>query len=159
MIVGVPPFQRFLDEHGSAVHGFLVASVGRHEADDCFQETFLAALRAYPRLEHADNLRSWALTIAHRKAIDSHRARGRRPVPTDEINDAAAAGPPPASTDGEPALWKLVDGLPDKQRVAVRARFVEDLAYADIARMLGCSEDAARRNVHEGVKKLRGAWT
>src|SRR5438874_4599929 len=73
--MGVPPFQRFLDEHGPAVHGFLVASVGRHEADDRFQEAFLAALRAYPRLENADNLRSWALTIAHRKAIDAHPAR------------------------------------------------------------------------------------
>ena len=152
--MGVPPFQRFLDEHGSAVHGFLVASVGRNEADDCFQETFLAALRAYPRLQHADNLRSWALTIAHRKAIDAHRARGRRPAPTDAVPEG-----PAESKDGEPALWKLVDGLPDKQRVAVRARFVEDLAYVDIGRRLGCSKDAARRSVHEGIKKLRGAWT
>src|SRR5438132_2711216 len=102
--MGVPPFQRFLDEHGPAVHGFLVASVGRVEADDCFQETFLAALRAYPRLEHAENLRSWALTIAHRKAIDAHRGRGRRPVPTDAVDEKAA---PSESGDGEPALWKL----------------------------------------------------
>ena len=114
-------------------------------------------MRAYPRLQHADNLRSWALTIAHRKAIDAHRARGRRPAPTEQVPEAVTT--PAATRDGEPALWKLVDGLPDKQRSAVRARFVEDLAYGDIARMLGCSEDAARRNVHEGVKKLRGAWT
>jgi RNA polymerase sigma factor (sigma-70 family) len=154
--MAVPPFQRFLDEHGSAVHGFLVASVGRHEADDCFQETFLAALRAYPRLEHADNLRSWALTIAHRKAIDAYRARGRRPIPTDTVPERATAAD---SRDGEPALWKLVDGLPEKQRAAVRARFVEDLAYADIGRLLRCSEDAARRSVHEAIKKLRGVWT
>ena len=153
--MGVPPFQRFLDEHGPAVHGFLVASVGRNEADDCFQETFLVALRAYPRLEHADNLRSWALTIAHRKAIDAHRARGRRPLPTDAVPEEATGAP---ATDGEPALWKLIDGLPHKQRAAVRARFVEDLAYGDIGRRLGCSEDAARRSVHEGIKKLRGAW-
>ena len=58
---------------------------------------------------------------------------------------------------GRPALWALVDDLPPKQRAAVRHRFVEDLAYADIGRALGCSEEAARRSVHEGVKKLRGA--
>jgi len=110
-------------------------------------------LRAYPRLQHAGNLRSWALTIAHRKAIDAHRARGRRPVPTDAVPER-----PAESKDGEPVLWKLVDGLPDKQRAAIRARFVEDLAYGDIGRRLGCSEDAARRSVHEGIKKLRGAW-
>ena len=53
-----------LDEHGSDVLGFLVASVGPHDAEDCFQETFIAALRTYPRLEHGRNLRSWLLTIA-----------------------------------------------------------------------------------------------
>ena len=154
--MGVPPFQRFLDEHGPAVHGFLVASVGHTEADDCFQETFLAALRAYPRLQHGENLRSWALTIAHRKAIDAHRARGRRPIPTDQVQEPAA---PPDTRDGEPALWQVVEGLPDKQRQAVRARFVDDLGYADIANRLKCSEAAARRSVHEGVKKLRVAWS
>jgi len=39
-------FQALLDEHGSDVLGFLVASVGPHDAEDCFQETFIAALRA-----------------------------------------------------------------------------------------------------------------
>jgi RNA polymerase sigma factor (sigma-70 family) len=156
--VGLPPFQRFLDEHGPAVHGFLAASVGHHEADDCWQETFIAALRAYPRLEHDGNLRSWVLTIAHRKAIDSHRARARRPVPSDHVPDLAAAPEVVISLDGDPALWKAVDGLPPKQQAAVRHRFVEDLAYAEIGRLLDCSEAAARRNVHEGIKKLRETW-
>ena len=53
----LPPFQKLLDEHSRDVLGFLVASVGPHDAEDCFQETFIAALRGYPKLEHADNLR------------------------------------------------------------------------------------------------------
>ena len=77
----LPPFQEMIDEHGSDVLGFLVASVGPSDAEDCFQETFIAALRAYPKLEHARNLRSWLVTIAHRKAIDHHRAGARRPLP------------------------------------------------------------------------------
>ena len=44
-----------------AVYRFLMATVGPNEADDCFQETFLAALRAYPDLKHGDNLRAWVL--------------------------------------------------------------------------------------------------
>jgi RNA polymerase sigma factor (sigma-70 family) len=156
--MSVPPFQRFVDEHGSAVHGFLVASVGHHEADDCWQETFISAMRAYPTLEHAGNLRSWVLTIAHRKAIDSHRARGRRPMPKDDFPEIAVGIGDAAMLDGEPALWKLVDGLPPKQQAAVRHRFVEDLGYGDIANLLGCSEAAARRSVHEGIKKLRETW-
>src|SRR3954465_15839064 len=85
----LPPFQALLDEHGSDVLGFLVASVGPHDAEDCFQETFIAALRAYPRLQHTGNLRSWLLTIAHRKAIDPPRGRGRRAVPAGSPEELA----------------------------------------------------------------------
>src|ERR1700746_3937059 len=65
--VNLPPFQALLDAHGRDVHRFLVATVGGVDADDCYQETWLAALRAYPRLEDAANVRAWLFTIAHRK--------------------------------------------------------------------------------------------
>jgi RNA polymerase sigma factor (sigma-70 family) len=157
----LPPFQALLDEHGSDVLGFLVASVGPHDAEDCFQETFVAALRAYPRLEHASNLRSWLLTIAHRKAIDHHRSRGRRAVPGGTPEEVAGGTPssnhrPDAVVGrGDPELWTAVSGLPPKQRSAVVLRFATDMSYEGIARALDCSEDAARRNVHEGLEKLR----
>src|ERR1700693_3067896 len=91
--VVLPPFQQLLDAHGRDVHRFLVASVGHPDADDCYQETWLAALRAYPRLRDASNLRSWILTVAHRKAIDSHRARSRSPAPVAEVETLAGAAP------------------------------------------------------------------
>ena len=86
----LPPFQRFLDAHRDDVLRFLVASLGRHDADDAFQETFLSALRAYERLRPGSNLRAWVLTIAHNKALDVHRARARRPLPVAEVDDGAA---------------------------------------------------------------------
>ena len=156
MGVRLPPFQALLDEHRDDVYRFLVASLGRDEADDCFQETFISALRAYPRLRDASNLRSWLFTIAHRKAIDAHRARARRAVPIEDVPERADAGG--VGLNGEPELWRAVRGLPTKQRAAVLHRYVNDLAYADIGRVMGCSEDAARRSVHEGLKKLRTVW-
>jgi RNA polymerase sigma factor (sigma-70 family) len=154
MPVGPPPFQALLDDHRADVYRFLVASVGPIEADDCFQETFIAALRAYPRLRDASNLRSWLLTIADRKAIDAHRARKRRAVPTEHLAEQVA----PAPADGEPALWEAVRALPEKQRAAILHRYVNDLPYADIGRIVGCSEAAARQNVRAGLASLRGAW-
>jgi RNA polymerase sigma factor (sigma-70 family) len=153
--VAPPPFQVFLDEHRDHVYRFLVATVGRQEAEDCFQETFLSAMRAYPRLRRNSNLRGWVLTIAHRKALDSHRARKRRPVPSAELPEVVAEGNDP-SPDAE--LWSEVKSLPGKQRAAVALRFVSDLPHDEIGRVLGCSEEAARRNVHEGLKKLRLSW-
>jgi DNA-directed RNA polymerase specialized sigma24 family protein len=48
-----------------------------------------------------------------------------------------------------------VAGLPDKQRTALALRFVTDAAYAEIATVMGTSEAAARRNVYEGLTRLR----
>jgi RNA polymerase sigma factor (sigma-70 family) len=150
-VVNLPPFQRLLDAHGRDVHRFLVATVGRGDADDCYQETWLAALRAYPSLRDASNLRSWIFTVAHRKAIDHLRHRSRRAA-DDVVPDEASAAAPDAPDD---ALWALVRSLPSKQRTALAMRFVVDAPYGEIATAMGTSEEAARRNVHEALKRLR----
>ncbi|MDP8959863.1 MAG: RNA polymerase sigma factor [Actinomycetota bacterium] len=150
----LPPFQTFFDDHRATVHRFLVATLGPQEADDCFQETFLSALRAYPRLDGESNMRAWIFTIAHRKVIDARRAGNRRPQPT-ELLPEPAVDPPPAP---EPQLWQAVRSLPPKQGTAVLHRYLNDLSYPDIARILGCSQEAARQNVHQGLKKLREVW-
>jgi RNA polymerase sigma factor (sigma-70 family) len=150
-----PPFSRFLDDHREAVYRFLVATVGPDEADDCFQETFIKALRAYPRLRDGDNLRAWALTIARRTAIDAARGRRRRAQP------AADPEPPPVDGTpdlGDPSLWQAVRGLPPRQRAAVTLRYVNDLPYAEIGRVIGSSEEAARRSAFEGLRRLREVW-
>ena len=150
-----PPFQWFLDEHRDDVFRFLVAAVGTQEADDCFQETFLAAMRAYPRLRPNSNTRAWVLTIAHRKALDSHRSRKRRALPVADVPERAAAN---GEAEADPELWAEVRRLPGKQRAAIALRYAGDLPHDEIGRILGCSEEAARRNVHEGLKKLRSTW-
>lgn len=148
----LPPFQAILDAHRDDVYRFLLATVGPADADDCFQETFLSALRAYPRLRHGQNLRGWLLTIAHRKGMDAHRARARRPVPVEDVPEAATPG---AEPNGSPEVWSQVRELPPKQRAAVAHRYVAGMSYREIAAVLDCSEEAARRSVHEGLKKLR----
>lgn len=153
--MSLPPFQRFLDEHAAHVHRFLVAAVGRHDADDCFQETFVSALRAYPQLRPDSDLRAWVLTIAHRKALDHHRARARRAIPASDGMPEPRAPAQRTAADRDAGLWDRVHELPRKQRAAVLLRFAGDLSHREVAVALGCSEDAARRSAHEGLKKLR----
>jgi RNA polymerase sigma factor (sigma-70 family) len=150
--VALPPFQVLIDAHGDAVHRFLVASAGPGAADDCFQETFIAALRAYPRLRRGSNLRAWLFAIARNKAIDHHRATRRAPLPVEELPERAA---PPRAEPPNGDLWAAVAALPEKQRAAVVLRFVGDLSHREIGAVLDCSDAAARRNVHEGLKRLR----
>jgi RNA polymerase sigma factor (sigma-70 family) len=53
------------------------------------------------------------------------------------------------------SLWAAVQELPTRQRSAVVLRYVADLPHRDIAAAIGCSEEAARRSLHEGLLKLR----
>jgi RNA polymerase sigma factor (sigma-70 family) len=152
--VALPPFQTFLDRHAAELLRFLVAVVGPDDAEDCFQETCLAALRAYPGLPPESNLRAWAFAIARRKAIDAGRAGGRRPIP---VSDAAEG----AVEDGlaAPEAWAPLRALPPKQRAAVFLRVAVELPHSEIALVLECSEEAARRSTHEGLKRLREEMT
>lgn len=162
--VSLPPFQKVLDEHGSDVLGYLLATVGPNDAEDVFQETFIAALRAFDGLEHARNLRSWLLTIAHNKAIDHFRSRGKRAVPAGDAQEVAGSvpstnrKPEEVVAGGDPDLWRAVSALPPKQRSAVVLRYATDMSYSAIAQTMDSSEAAARRNVHEGLQKLRGEF-
>jgi len=89
--------------------------------------------------------------------IDHARARGRRPVPvgaTEELPAASATLDPLAGT-GQRELWAQVAALPEKQRAAVALRFLADSSYAEIGTVMDTSEEAARRNVFEALKRLR----
>jgi RNA polymerase sigma factor (sigma-70 family) len=164
-----PPFQRFLDAHRDAVWRFLIASVGAGEAEDCFQETFIAALRAYPRVRAGSDMRAWVMAIAHNKALDAHRARARRALPVaepaavaDALPAAAAVGAQAIAQDDfaperDQTLWRAVGALPERQRSAVVLRCLGELRHREIAAAIGCSEEAARRSLHEGLTKLRKA--
>ena len=147
----LPPFTSLVEEHRTAVWGYLCATVGPASAPDLLQDTLLAALRAYPTLRDASNLRSWLLSVAHSRVGDGARAKARRPEVLGDVPERGATAP--AEVDDE--LWTAVGKLPDKQRHAVVLRFVGDLAYAEIAELAGTSEAAARQNVRAGVARLR----
>lgn len=147
----IPPFEATLETHSADLGRYLRAAVGPDDADDCLQETLIAALRAYPRLRRSSDVRAWLFTIARNKALDVHRARRRRAIPVGDPPETASR----ETQDGDAELWTLVAALPEKQRSAVALRFVADLSHREIATALRCSEEAARRSLHEGLSKLR----
>ena len=143
----LPPFEHFYEEHRDEIYAFLVRRLGPARAEDAFQETFLRALRAYPKLRHGEHLRAWAYTIASRIAIDEHR----RPRADAELPGVAAL-------DGRPAfaqLEHLADELPPTERAAVVLRYGYDLDYAEIGAALGSNATAARQAASAGIRRLR----
>jgi RNA polymerase sigma factor (sigma-70 family) len=149
----LPPFERVVTEHGPTVLRVCRALLGPADADDAWSETFLAALRAYPDLRPGSNLEAWLVTIAHRKAIDIHRVRGRTPVPTDNLPDRATTSGIPGTVDDE--LWSAVAALPFTQRAALVYHYVGGLPYAEVGAVLGNTPDAARRAAADGRAALR----
>ena len=143
----IPPFETFYEIHRAEIFRFLDRRLGRNRAEDAFQETFLRALRAYPRLEHGDQLRAWVFTIASRIVVDDVRRR----KPTGELPELAVEDDLPAFEN----LAPLTDDLPPKERAAVVLRYGYDLSYDEIGAAIGSTEQAARQAASAGVRRLR----
>ena len=153
MFVGLPPFQQLVDAHWRDVARLAAAMAGPRDGDDVAQEAWARALRAYPSLTHAGNLRSWLLTITAHAALDAQRARTRR--------DRGAARPPEPPADLAPLpderLWAGVRALPVRQRQAVVLHYVGGLAHGEVARALDTTPAASRRLVSDALAALRVA--
>lgn len=150
------PFEWVVSEYGPMVLRVCRAVLGPSDAEDAWSETFLAALRAYPALPSDAKVAAWLVTIAHHKAVDALRARGRRPVPAGAVprlSQAAAPGPEPGPWHG--GLWTALRALPSRQRHAVVYHYLAGLPYRDVAAITGGSVEAARRAAADGIRALR----
>jgi RNA polymerase sigma factor (sigma-70 family) len=152
----VKPFEQIVAEHGPMVLRVCRATLGRADAEDAWSETFLAALRAYPDLPADANVTAWLVTIAHRKAVDVHRAAARRPVPVAAPPERPGREGRPQDWDGD--LWDALAGLPPKQRQAVAYHYLAGLPYQEVAAITGGSTDAARRAAADGLSRLRETY-
>jgi RNA polymerase sigma-70 factor, ECF subfamily len=147
--VVLPPFWSLVEAHGDELLRHARRLTGEAEAEDVLQEALLRALRAYPRLRHAEHLRAWLYRVTTTTAVDAHRARARE-RPTDELPVVAVEA---EQYDG--AFESLIAPLPEHARAALRGRFVDDLDYEALGAVLGCSPVAARQRVSTAVRTLR----
>lgn len=154
-----PPFERVVAEHGATVLRVCRAVLGsHHDAEDAWSETFVAALGAWPALDPGANVQAWLVTIAHRKALDVVRARGRRAVPVEHLHEPREVGDP-GEEDAADDLRTALAALPAKQRHVLAYHYLGGLPYADIAALLGGTAEAARRAAADGRRSLRATLT
>jgi RNA polymerase sigma-70 factor (ECF subfamily) len=162
-------FASFYRRHLPTVVGFLLRETGDREATadltaEVFAAVFLVARRF--RARGAGSARPWVLGIARNKLRESRRRgriedRARRRLafePEMLDDDDLARVDELAAAAGQPVL-ELVEQLPERQREAIRSRFVDDRDYDEIARELKCSELVARQRVSRGLARLRDQLT
>ena len=147
--VALPPFWSLIERHGDELLAHARRLTDEQTAEDVLQDALLRALRAYPRLRHADHLRAWLYRVTTTTALDVHRSRRREVV---------TAEPPVPAVEEEyddGAFESLIAPLAQTAQDALRLRFVEDLDYDRIAVELGTSPEAARQRVSTAVRTLR----
>jgi RNA polymerase sigma-70 factor (ECF subfamily) len=154
-----------------AVMHHLVGSAD--EAEDLAQEVFLRVYRTRKKYTPKAKFSTWLFTIANNLALNSLRDRQRRPVLPLEVRDSGPLGPRPTESlaptrDDPPAhnlqqqelvevIRRALDGLNERQRVAIVLNKFEDMNYADIAEVMGLSTKAVKSLLSRARCKLREA--
>src|SRR5581483_6203584 len=122
---------------------------------------FLAAGRF--RRRDGGSAGMWLHGIAQNKLRESRRrgrvevrARRRLGFEPEMLDDDDLARVEELASEGGGALLGLIEGLPERQRRAVRLRVLEGRSYPEIAAGMCCSELVVRQHVSRGLKRLRG---
>lgn len=163
-VVTMPTFEAVLDSYQREIYRYaLHLARNQADADDLYQETFLKAYKAFDRLDGGANFRAWLYRIATNTFFSSRRKAVReRPLDTEVDGEiAATVQDQPASLDARDLLIEVeqfIAGLPEKQRVALVLRKYHEFDYRQIGDVLKCSDEAARANVYEALRKLRACF-
>jgi len=147
--------------HHEAAFRVAVSLVGDDDlAQDVVQDAFMKAFRALAGFRGDSSFRTWLLTITANEARGALRRRGRRKETAIEDAGEVASeemGPAGAAIVAQEAgrARKMLEQLPEKQRMSVTLRIEEGLSFKEIGEVIGSSEGAARVNYFHGIRRLR----
>jgi RNA polymerase sigma-70 factor (ECF subfamily) len=132
------------------------------DAEDLVQDTYLKAFRAASQFKRGTNLKAWLFTILHNTYRNMRRHDGRNPVDVD--SEYVEQAPQPAHEYSpeqlltratlDVDLQHALDGLPEAFRQAVWLRDVEELTYAEIARVLDVPMGTVMSRISRGRRAL-----
>lgn len=156
-----PEFAWLVERYGGELFAYLFRQVSSAmDAEDCLQDTFLRAFRAYHRTEAGSNYRAWLYKIATNVARTHYRRRKRQADHEQRLFPDDGSGAPGTAKIVEERLElarvrAALESLPEKQRTALILRKYHGLRYAEIGAVIGSSADSARANVYQALRSLR----
>ncbi|HET6472749.1 MAG TPA: sigma-70 family RNA polymerase sigma factor [Pseudomonadales bacterium] len=148
-------YKTFLTEASGHVRGYLKRRLQRTaDIEDLVQEVLLAVHNKRHTYDTARPVTSWLFAIAQYKLID-HLRRNRHDAQTGALDDDYAANEPDADAlAADRDLERLLDTLPERQRLPIRHVKIEGLSVAETSRLTGISESAVKVGIHRGLKAL-----
>ncbi|MBA3597931.1 MAG: sigma-70 family RNA polymerase sigma factor [Methylibium sp.] len=127
------------------------------DVEDLVQETLLALHLQRGTYDPALPVSSWVLAIGRHKLVDLWRRRGRQDAlhdPLDEADEAVLPATTASQGEAQRDLAKLLDELPEAQRLAIVLTKLQGLSVAEASQRTGASESAIKVQVHRGLKRL-----
>ncbi len=151
-------YHAFLKDLSTHLRGFLRVRLARFpdDVEDLVQETLLAVHNQRHTYDPGQPLTAWIHAIARYKLVDLLRRRAGREMLSDPLDDELAvfAVSDTEAADARRDLGKLLEQLPDRQRLPIVHMKLEGLSVAEAARATGMSEAAVKVGVHRGLKAL-----
>jgi RNA polymerase sigma-70 factor, ECF subfamily len=144
-------FGELYRQFGRAVHGVLLARIGRDDAEDLVQEVFLHAFTRLRELREPQAFLAWICAIARRRATDHYR----RARPTEVLGDTAVSSDRPDVVADAHRATMAIQSLPEAYRETLVLRLVEGMSGPEIAAVTGLTADSVRVNLHRGFRLLR----
>lgn len=126
------------------------------EVEDLVQETLLAIHNQRHTYDAGQPLTSWIHAIAKYKFIDFLRHRAGREALNDPLDDASEvfAASHSEAAEARRDILKMLDFLPDRQRLPIQHVKIEGLSIVEAAQLTGMSESAIKVGIHRGLKAL-----
>ncbi len=132
-----------------------------HEAEDVVQEVMEKVWKTAP--EHAAtvlNWEAWCMTLTRNRSLDKTRSQTlRRSAPLEGVSeqktDAASPAQVAENRDLAAHVKRFMQELPEKQRLVMHLRDIEELTYDEIADTLSISLEQVKVNLHRGRKTVR----
>ena len=151
-------YQVFLKEMSAHLRAFFKRRMASlpDDIEDLVQETLLALHNQRHTYQVNQPLTAWVNAIARYKLIDLFRSRGSREALHDPLEDdlLVFAASDTDACDARRDLGRLLDQLPDHQRLPIVHMKLEGLSVIETARATGMSESAVKVGVHRGLKAL-----
>lgn len=152
-------FETLVERYQKILYAFVYGQVrDRDAADEVVQATFVRAYTHLAGFRRESSFKTWLHQIALNECRTLYRKRKlHRDVPLEDVAEEALAGGQndPEGAVAGPEVANLLEQLPLRQRTVVNLRIFSDLPFAEIARIEGISENAAKVNYHHGIVRLK----
>ncbi len=129
------------------------------EAEDVVQEVMIKVWKKRDYLETVNNLEAWCMTLTKNEAIDQTRSKHRRTVGMETQYDMRDHGNDVHRnlevSETLKTVKRYIDELPEKYKIVVHLRDIEEMSYDEIAQVSGFTKEQVKVYLHRGRKKLR----